>query len=352
VAAGEFDARFPLSVWQTGSGTHTNMNVNEVIAGLASLALGAGLGAARRVHPNDEVNLGQSSNDVFPTAMHIAAVLQVRPLRAALAWLRAALHAKATAFADLVKIGRTHLREAALLAALPEVHALAIGGTAVGTGLNTHRDLGLLVAARLAERPQAPLVAHNRFAAMAGHEALVAPHGALRLLAVALTKIANDIRLLGSGPRAGLGELRLPANEPGSSIMPGKVNPSQVEALTMVCAQVLGHDVAIGIAVSQGQLQLNAYKPLIAHTLLDSQRLLADAMASFAAHCVKGIEADAARAAELLGRSLMLRRAAHAWADLRPLQRARASAGGLAGRWCSMRSSGPRGGPDSTMQQD
>lgn len=250
------------------------MNVNEVIASLASQALGGGLGRERRVHPNDEVNCGQSSNDVFPTAMHVAAVLQLRPLFDALARLRAALQAQAAAGADIVKIGRTHLQdatpvtlgqefggydaqlalaEASLRQTVPTVHALAIGGTAVGTGLNTHPEFGARVAAVLAARLGEPfVVADNRFAAMAGHEALVALHGALRTLAVALTKIANDIRLIGSGPRAGLAELRLPENEPGSSIMPGKVNPTQVEALTMVCAQVLGHDVAIGIAASQG----------------------------------------------------------------------------------------------------
>ncbi|HEY6087348.1 MAG TPA: class II fumarate hydratase [Burkholderiaceae bacterium] len=328
VAAGEFDAEFPLSVWQTGSGTQSNMNANEVIANLASLALGGALGHDRRVHPNDDVNLGQSSNDVFPTAMHIAAVLQTRPLFAALARLRLALQTKATAFADVIKIGRTHwqdatpvtlgqefsgydaqleMAQASLQQALPAVHALAIGGTAVGTGLNTHPEFGARVAAALAARLGGPfVVADNRFAAMAGHEALVGLHGALRMLAVALTKIGNDIRLMGSGPRAGLGELRLPENEPGSSIMPGKVNPTQVEALTMVCTQVMGHDVAIGIAASQGHFELNVFKPLIAHDLLDSLQLLSDAALSFSAHCVEGIEVNRERTQELLGRSLML----------------------------------------------
>ena len=328
VAAGEFDAQFPLSVWQTGSGTQSHMNVNEVIANLASVALGGGPGAQRRVHPNDDVNLGQSSNDVFPTAMHIAVVLRARPLLASLADLRGALRAKAEALAHVLKVGRTHLQDAtpvtfgqefgayeaqlaiaedAIRRALPDVHALAIGGTAVGTGLNTHRAFGAHVAAVLANRLDAPfVVADNLFAAMAGHEALVGLHGALRTLAVALNKIANDIRLMGSGPRAGLGELRLPANEPGSSIMPGKVNPTQVEAMTMVCAQVMGHDVAIGIAASQGQFELNVYKPLIAADLLDSLRLLADAMTSFRSHCIEGIEVDADRAQSLLARSLML----------------------------------------------
>jgi len=329
VAAGEFDDQFPLSVWQTGSGTQSNMNVNEVVAHVASRALGGGLGREqRRVHPNDDVNLGQSSNDVFPTAMHVAAAMAVKPLLAALQRLRAALQAKAEGWRDEIKIGRTHLQDAtpitlgqefggyaaqlalaerALEQALPAVHALAIGGTAVGTGLNTHREFGARVAAVLAGRLGEPfVVADNAFAAMAGHEALVGLHGALRGLAVALTKIANDIRLMGSGPRAGLAELRLPENEPGSSIMPGKVNPTQVEALTMVCAQVMGHDVAIGIAASQGHFELNVYKPLIALDVLDSLRLLTDAISSFTAHCVEGLEVDSARTGALLERSLML----------------------------------------------
>jgi fumarate hydratase class II len=327
IAAGAHEDQFPLSVWQTGSGTQSHMNVNEVVAHLASIALGGGLGADRRVHPNDDVNLGQSSNDVFPAAMHIAVVLSTRPLLAALAALRATLRARAQAFAHVLKVGRTHLQdaapltfgqefggyeaqlalaEAAIRRALPDVHALALGGTAVGTGLNTHPAFGKRVAQVLAARLEAPFaVADNLFAAMAGHEALVGLHGALRLLAVALQKIANDVRLMGSGPRAGLGELRLPANEPGSSIMPGKVNPTQVEALTMVCAQVMGHDVAIGIAASQGQFELNACKPLIAFDLLDSLRLLADAMASFRAHCIEGLEIDTARVQAMLERSLI-----------------------------------------------
>ena len=328
VAGGEFDAEFPLVVWQTGSGTQSNMNVNEVIANLASRALGGGVGGARLVHANDHVNLGQSSNDVFPTAMHIAAVLQLRVMFAALERLRAALRAQAVAMADIIKIGRTHLQDATpitlgqefggyeaqlahcqamLQRALPGLQALAIGGTAVGTGLNTHPRFGARVAAVLAARlGEDFVVAPNLFAALAGHEALVELHGALRALAAALTKIGNDIRLMGSGPRAGLGELRLPQNEPGSSIMPGKVNPTQVEALTMVCAQVMGHDVAIGFAASQGHFELNVYKPLIAYNVLDSLRLLGDAMASFAEHCVEGLEVDRERTQELLSRSLML----------------------------------------------
>ena len=329
VAAGEFDAEFPLSVWQTGSGTQSNMNVNEVVAHLASSALGGGPGAARTVHPNDDVNRGQSSNDVFPSAMHIAVAQQARSrLLPALQALRSALATQALAFADVVKIGRTHLQDAtpvtlgqefggyeaqlglcqaSLTHALGAVHALAIGGTAVGTGLNTHPEFGARVAALLAQRLALPLVqADNLFAAMAGQEALVAFHASLKMLAIALTKIANDIRLMGSGPRAGLGELQLPENEPGSSIMPGKVNPTQVEALTMVCAQVMGFDAAIGFAASQGHFELNVYKPLIALDTLDSERLLADAMRSFTEHCVAGIRVNQARVEELLQSSLML----------------------------------------------
>ncbi len=333
VAQGEFDAEFPLSVWQTGSGTQSNMNVNEVVANLASRALGGARAGAscttRAVHPNDDVNRGQSSNDVFPTAMHIAVALQARErLLPALDALHAALRAKADAWRDVVKIGRTHLQDAtpvtlgqefgayaAQLAlcrsvigqALVHVHALAIGGTAVGTGLNTHPEFGSRVAALLAQRLGLPLVqAPDLFAAMAGHEALVTLHAGLKTLAAALNKIGNDIRLMGSGPRAGLGELQLPENEPGSSIMPGKVNPTQVEALTMVCAQVLGHDAAIGFAAAQGQFELNVFKPLIVLDTLDSLRLLADAMRSFASHCVAGLQVNAARVEELLQRSLML----------------------------------------------
>ena len=329
VARGAYDDEFPLSVWQTGSGTQSNMNVNEVVASLASRALGGGLGAKRLVHPNDDVNLGQSSNDVFPTAMHIAAAMQTQHrLLPALDRLRAALSDKSRAWSDIVKIGRTHLQDAtpvtlgqefggfeAQLAlctavirpALVLVQSLAIGGTAVGTGLNTHPEFGSRVAALLAQRLSLPLVqAPNLFAAMAGHEALVALHGGLKMLAIALAKIGGDIRLMGSGPRAGLGELQLPENEPGSSIMPGKVNPTQVEALSMVCAQVLGHDAAIGFAASQGHFELNVYKPLIALNTLDSLRLLADAMNGFSQHCVAGLQVNEVRVGELLQRSLML----------------------------------------------
>ena len=336
VASGKFDAEFPLSVWQTGSGTQSNMNVNEVVANLASRALAGSpsgnatpVGAARKVHPNDDVNLGQSSNDVFPSAMHIAVALQVRKtLLPALTGLHGALVDKAKTFEAVVKIGRTHLQDAtpvtlgqefggyaaqlalcerSLHHALEAVHTLAIGGTAVGTGLNTHPEFGARVAASLARKLELALTqAGNLFAAMAGHEALVALHAALRMLAIALTKIGCDIRLMGSGPRAGLGELQLPENEPGSSIMPGKVNPTQVEALTMVCAQVMGHDAAIGFAASQGQFELNVYKPLIALDTLDSLRLLSDAMNSFARHCVAGITVNTGRVEQLLQGSLML----------------------------------------------
>ena len=321
--AGTHDAMFPLSVWQTGSGTQSNMNVNEVLARRASQ-----IGAVT-LHPNDDVNLGQSSNDVFPTAMHLAAVRVLRErVLPALDALVQALDAKATEFTSIVKIGRTHLQDATpltlgqefsgyvaqlvaarggLVAALPALHDLAIGGTAVGTGLNAHPEFGTRVAAALADDTGWPfVVAGNRFAALAGHEALSLAHGALKTLAIALTKIANDIRWLASGPRSGLGELSLPANEPGSSIMPGKVNPTQAEALTMVAALVQGHDVSLGIAAASGQFELNVYKPLIAWCFLHSATLLADAMASFDAHCVRGIEARRERIDELLRRSLML----------------------------------------------
>ncbi len=329
VASGAFNDEFVLSVWQTGSGTQSNMNVNEVVATLATRALSSGSETVQAIHPNDDVNLGQSSNDVFPSAMHIAvALLTKQSLLPALAELHGALSARAAAFDAIIKIGRTHLQDAtpltlgqefggyvAQLALCEEsirhaqvaVQALAIGGTAVGTGLNTHPEFGKRVAARLARQLELPLVqADNLFAAMAGFEALVAFHASLKMLAIALTKIANDIRLMGSGPRAGLGELLLPQNEAGSSIMPGKVNPTQIEALTMVCAQVMGHDAAIGFAASQGHFELNVYKPLIALDTLDSLRLLGDAMRSFSRHCVAGIEVNAVRVQQLLEQSLML----------------------------------------------
>jgi fumarate hydratase class II len=329
VARGDFDAEFPLSVWQTGSGTQSHMNVNEVLATLATRALAGAASSGKPVHPNDDVNLGQSSNDVFPTAMHVATLLGVeRQLLPALMSLHEALLAKAVAWKDVIKIGRTHGQDAtpvtlgqefggyaaqlalcrqSLWQAREAVCSLAIGGTAVGTGLLTHPEFGARVAAKLASQLGVPLVrAENLFAALAGHEALVALHGAMKMLAVALYKIASDIRLLGSGPRAGLGELRLPRNEPGSSMMPGKVNPTQVEALTMVCAQVMGNDVTVGFAASQGSLELNVYKPVIALNVLQSTRLLADAMRSFCQHCIAGLEVDAVRMQAHVQNSLML----------------------------------------------
>jgi fumarate hydratase class II len=329
VLAGRHDAEFPLVVWQTGSGTQSNMNVNEVLANRASELLGGERGQKRRVHPNDEVNLGQSSNDVFPTAMHIAAARALQEdLVPALEQLRATLAAKSEAFENVVKIGRTHLQDAtplslgqefsgyvaqleqareALKATLPGLRRLAIGGTAVGTGLNTHPRFAEKVCAVLSSETGIPFApAPNRFAALAGHEALVFAHGALKTLATALSKIANDVRLLASGPRSGLGELRIPENEPGSSIMPGKVNPTQAEALTMLCAQVLGNDVAVNLGGASGHLELNVYKPMIIHAFLQSARLLADGCRSFEEHCARGIEPDEARIRELLERSLML----------------------------------------------
>ena len=329
VLAGAHGGEFPLAVWQTGSGTQTNMNLNEVLANRASELLGGERGEARLVHPNDDVNRGQSSNDVLPTAIHVAALVALsRRLRPDLDALRTTLAAKARAFDDIVKIGRTHLQDAtpltlgqemsgwigqidraaaAIDAASPAVRRLAIGGTAVGTGLNTHPEFGGRVCRVLAERTGIGFEpAPDRFAAQAGHEAVAALHGALRVLAIALTKIANDVRWLASGPRAGLAELRLPENEPGSSIMPGKVNPAQCEALVMACTQVMGNDVALGLGAAGGQFQLNACQPLIAHNLLQSLRLLADAIASFDRHCARGIEPDRARIAELVERSLML----------------------------------------------
>ena len=329
VLAGRHDEEFPLVVWQTGSGTQSNMNVNEVLANRASELLGGERGLRRRVHPNDHVNLGQSSNDAFPTAMHIAAARAVEhDLLPGLERLAATLAAKSEAFADIVKIGRTHLQdatpltlgqefsgyveqlaqaEAAIELALPGLCELAIGGTAVGTGLNTHREFGERMAKDLSQATGLSFeAAPNKFAALAGHEPLVFAHGALKTLATALTKIANDVRWLASGPRSGLGELSIPENEPGSSIMPGKVNPTQAEALTMLCAQVFGNDVAIGIGAASGHFELNVYKPMLIHNFLQSVRLLADGCASFEEHCARGIEANRARIGELVERSLML----------------------------------------------
>ncbi len=329
VAQSEFDGEFPLSVWQTGSATQSHMNVNEVIGTLANRWLDAHDHADLHVNAHDHVNLGQSSNDVVPSAMHLAVALRAKhQLLPALRHLGDALSAKAFEFHDIVKIGRTHLQDAtpvtmeqefggyaaqlalcedSLVQALSAVHTLAIGGTAVGTGLNTAAQFGARVTAALAHRFDLPFVpAKNLFAALAGHEVLVAFHGAMKMLAIALTKVGSDIRLMGSGPRAGLGELRLPANEPGSSIMPGKVNPTQIEALLMVCAQVMGHDMAIAIGASQGHFELNTYKPLIALNTLDSLRLLTDAMNSFATHCVAGLRADVPHIEHVLRGSLML----------------------------------------------
>jgi fumarate hydratase class II len=326
---GRLDGNFPLVVWQTGSGTQTNMNVNEVLAGRANEILAGKRGGKSPVHPNDHVNCSQSSNDTFPTAMHVAAVQEtVGRLLPALRTLAVSLRAAQRRFARVVKIGRTHLQDATPItlgqefsafaqqvengvarvkAALPRLLELAQGGTAVGTGLNAPKGFDRLMAAELRRitglrfRP-----APNKFEALSAHDAVIEMSGALNVLAVSLTKIANDIRLLGSGPRAGLGELRLPENEPGSSIMPGKVNPTQAEALTMVCAQVIGNHVAMTVAGLQGHLQLNVFKPVLARNLLHSLRLLADACDSFSRHCIAGIEADRAVIGRLLERSLML----------------------------------------------
>jgi fumarate hydratase, class II len=341
VIDGTLDDHFPLVVWQTGSGTQTNMNINEVIAARARELLGAKVGtsagakrdaklnARSSVHPNDHVNMSQSSNDCFPTAMHIAAAQEIaHRLIPALAHLQAELERKAKAFAGIVKIGRTHTQDATPLTlgqefsgyaaqvrsghrrvklALAELYPLAQGGTAVGTGLNSKPQFAKLVAKRIAALTGLPFVsAPNKFEALASHDAIVFAHGALTSVATGLFKIANDIRLLGSGPRSGLGELILPENEPGSSIMPGKVNPTQAEALTMVCCQVLGNQTTIAVAGSQGHFELNVYKPVIAYAMLQSIRLLADAAVSFADNCVAGIRADEARIGELVKNSLML----------------------------------------------
>lgn len=329
VLNGQHTAEFPLSVWQTGSGTQTNMNMNEVLANRGSELLGGERGLQRLLHPNDDVNMGQSSNDVFPTAMHVAAAVQISAnLLPALDCLHATLSHKAQAFSDIVKLGRTHLQDATPLtlgqefsgyvaqlelarseiaARLSLLYPLAIGGTAVGTGLNTHPEFGQRVSAELAQMHQLPFTsANNKFAALSSHDALVAAHGAFKTLTVVLMKIANDIRWLASGPRGGLGEISIPENEPGSSIMPGKVNPTQCEALTMLCCQVMGNDVAIGIGAASGNFELNVYKPLIAHNVLQSIRLLADGMLSFEAHCARGIEPNHQRITQLLRDSLML----------------------------------------------
>ena len=329
VIDGKRDDHFPLVVWQTGSGTQTNMNANEVIANRANELLGGKRGAKAPVHPNDHVNMSQSSNDCFPTAMHIAAATEIAyRLDPALAHLQDALQQKAKRFASIVKIGRTHLQDATPLTlgqefsgyaaqiksgiirmrlALKQIYPLAQGGTAVGTGLNAKPEFAKQFAKRVAAITRLPFKsAPNKFEALASHGAYAFAHGALNALAADLFKIANDIRLLGSGPRSGIGELILPENEPGSSIMPGKVNPTQCEALTMVCCQVFGNQTAITMAASQGHFELNVFKPVIAHCMLQSIRLLADATRSFTDNCIAGIRADEARIRELLGRSLML----------------------------------------------
>ena len=329
VSSGKHPDEFPLAVWQTGSGTQSNMNMNEVLANRASEILGGERGEARLVHPNDAVNLSQSSNDIFPTAMHVAAVLGISELLLpSLRTLRDTLQKKSVAFNDIVKIGRTHLQDATPLtlgqefsgyvaqldfaerniaASLDGLCALAAGGTAVGTGMNAHPEFGARVAAELSKALNASFrTAENKFAALAAHDALVASHGALKALAAALMKIANDVRWMASGPRSGLGEISIPENEPGSSIMPGKVNPTQCEALTMICCQVFGNDVAINFGGASGNFELNVFKPLIAHNFLQSVRLLTDGMHSFDHHCASGIAANEDRIAELMARSLML----------------------------------------------
>ena len=329
VIAGQHSDEFPLVVWQTGSGTQTNMNVNEVLANRASELLGGERGEGRRVHPNDDVNRSQSSNDVFPTAMHVSAVVAIaEKLLPAIEKLRATLAQKSEDFDDIVKIGRTHLQDATPLtlgqefsgyvaqldhgakhvrAALPHLYELALGGTAVGTGLNAPKGYAEQVAAEIAALTGHPFVtAPNKFEALASADGLVHAHGALKTLAASLMKIANDVRWLASGPRSGIGELSIPENEPGSSIMPGKVNPTQSEAVTMLAAQVFGNDVAINFGGASGNFELNVFRPMIAHNFLQSVRLLADGMVSFNDHCAVGIEPNRARIAELVSSSLML----------------------------------------------
>lgn len=328
VIEGKLDDHFPLVVWQTGSGTQSNMNVNEVISNRAIELVGGEMGSKKPVHPNDHVNRSQSSNDTFPTAMHIAAVIGVEEMLPKVRVLRDTLHGKANAFAHIVKIGRTHLQDAtpltlgqeisgwvaqidhamsAVEATMPQLRELALGGTAVGTGLNTHPQYADRVAEKISALSGKSFVsAPNKFAALAAHDAFVGTSGALKQLAVALMKIANDVRWLSSGPRSGIGELRIPENEPGSSIMPGKVNPTQCEAMTMVCTQVMGNDATIGIAGSQGNFELNVYKPVMAYNLLQSIRLLGDTCQSFNDNCAVGIEPNLETIDDKLRRSLML----------------------------------------------
>ena len=329
IIAGKMDDQFPLVVWQTGSGTQSNMNANEVVANRGNELAGQPLGSKTPLHANDDVNKSQSSNDVFPTVMHVAAAGEIRNrLLPAIDRLEATFTAKAHAFADIVKIGRTHLMDATpltlgqelsgyaaqlafaratLAETLPSLYELALGGTAVGTGLNTHPDWARDVAASIAELTGQPFVtAPNKFAALAGHDPMVRASGSLKVLAVACMKIANDVRLLASGPRSGIGEISIPSNEPGSSIMPGKVNPTQCEALTMVSAQVIGNDVAVTVGGMNGHFELNVFKPVILHNVLESTKLLADALDSFDEHCVRGIEPNRARIKMHLENSLML----------------------------------------------
>ena len=329
VSSGKLDAHFPLHVWQTGSGTQSNMNANEVISNRAIAIVGGVMGSKSPIHPNDDVNMSQSSNDTFPTAMHIAAVLAFQQkLLPAVRVLRDGLAVKVHEFKDIVKIGRTHLQDAVPLTlgqefsgyvaqldaciarmeqVLPELYELALGGTAVGTGLNSHPQFAVQVAAHIATITQLPFVsAPNKFAALAAHEPLVMAHSTMKTLACALMKIANDLRWLGSGPRCGLGELILPENEPGSSIMPGKVNPTQAEAMTMVCAQVIGNDTTIAIAASQGNFELNVFKPVIIFNVLHSLNLLADTCRSFQEFCVEGLQANHSRIDYYVQHSLML----------------------------------------------
>jgi fumarate hydratase class II len=329
VIAGKLDEHFPLRIWQTGSGTQTNMNANEVISNRAIEIVGGVMGSKKPIHPNDDVNMSQSSNDTFPTAMHIAAATRVAEgLIPAVTRLRDAIDAKAREFQDVVKIGRTHLMDATPLTVgqeisgwvslldrdierlklvLPGLYDLAIGGTAVGTGLNAHPEFAERAAEKIAELTGLPFKSHpNKFAALSAHDEIVFASGALKTLAASLMKIANDIRWLASGPRAGFGEITLPENEPGSSIMPGKVNPTQSEAMTMVAVQVFGNDTAIGFAGSQGNFQLNVYKPVMIHNFLNSVRLLSDACRSFTDHCIVGMELDYARIRENVANSLML----------------------------------------------
>ena len=329
VISGALDAHFPLVVWQTGSGTQSNMNANEVIANRAIELAGGTMGSKKPIHPNDDVNRSQSSNDVFPTVMHVAVALEIRErLLPAVAKLRSTIEKKSHEFKDIVKVGRTHLMDATPLTlgqefsgwatqlgmssqglerSLDALYELALGGTAVGTGLNTHPQWSETVANRIAQLAGVPFrTAPNKFAALAGHEALVAASGAVRTLAVACFKIANDVRLLGSGPRCGIGELHLPENEPGSSIMPGKVNPTQAEAMSMVCVHVMGNDAAVGFAGASGHLELNVYKPVIVHNVLESCALLADACESFNDNCMKGVEPNRDMIARHVENTLML----------------------------------------------